>query len=174
MDSFFLRSPGLSLLHSFDETHRILQQNSTTGNYTGGPSDQQKSQDDAYEFVAFLLWYIFLVMCCVIPTCCAYRRRRMLEQRLADYQSNMTQSNNLFVLSNFQPGPHMRHRTAEQIQQERLVLLREELKATTMVCFNRRGSFESSKCFLTNLVSITFRSVDDQGREFGAIAKFQT
>jgi hypothetical protein len=140
MHSSFLRSSGFSLLQSFDMTHRILQdQNSTNtpGNNGGSQSDQQGSSDDAYEFVAFLLWYIFLVMCCVIPTCCAYRRRRMLEQRLVDYQNNMQRSNNMFVLSNFPPGPHMRHRSSEQIQQERMVLLREELKSTTMVWFNR-------------------------------------
>lgn len=35
---------------------------------------------DSVEFIAFLLWYSFLVFCCVLPTCCAYRRRQMLMQ----------------------------------------------------------------------------------------------
>jgi len=35
---------------------------------------------NSVEFIAFLLWYSFLVFCCVLPTCCAYRRRQMLMQ----------------------------------------------------------------------------------------------
>ena len=147
MHSFFLRSLGLSQLYNVELTHRILQQNGT-GNFDGQQQQQQSSSDDAYEFVAFLLWYIFLVMCCVIPTCCAYRRRRMLEQRLMDYQNNMQRSNNLFVLSNFPPGPHMRYRTSEQLSQERLVLLREELKATTMVCAHFEMALGSIEFFV--------------------------
>ena len=57
---------------------------------------------EAYEFVAFLLWYLFLVLCCVLPTCCAYRRRRLMEARLAQQQANFDQihQQNVFILSN--------------------------------------------------------------------------
>jgi hypothetical protein len=93
-------------------------------------TEDQENARDAYEFVAFLLWYIFLVLCCVVPTCCAYRRRRIVEQRIALQQANMSrlQQSNLFILSNM----HAR-RDGEQLQAERLRLLTQELKSTTMV-----------------------------------------
>ena len=87
--------------------------------------------NDRFQFVAFLLWYIFLVFCCVVPTCCAYHRRRRVEQRLAVQQANLNrlQHSNLFILSNLQ-----RHSVNnERVQQERLRILTEELKETTMV-----------------------------------------
>lgn len=92
-------------------------------------TEDQENARDAYEFVAFLLWYIFLVLCCVVPTCCAYRRRRIVEQRIALQQANMSrlQQSNLFILSNM----HAR-RDGEQLQAERLRLLTQELKSTTM------------------------------------------
>jgi hypothetical protein len=129
MDSFDLRSSVLHIFHNVDIVKRKLQQNN------GNASEKNESQNNAYEFVAFLLWYIFLVLCCVVPTCCAYRRRRVLEQRLLLHQSNMRQSNSLFILSNLQQSPHLRHRNSEYVQQERLTILREELKGTTMVRF---------------------------------------
>jgi hypothetical protein len=75
-----------------------------------------------------------LVLCCVFPTCCAYHRRRMMEQRLASHRDTMRQnSNSLFFLSSLQPQLN-RSRNSELVQQERLGILREELKGTTMVC----------------------------------------
>lgn len=46
-----------------------------------GPPNGGSGDRGAYEFVAFILWYLFLVVCCIVPTCCAYRRRRMLQGR---------------------------------------------------------------------------------------------
>ena len=68
----------------------------------GGEASNNHSGREAYEFVAFLLWYLFLVLCCVLPTCCAYRRRRLMEARLAQQQANFDQihQQNVFILSN--------------------------------------------------------------------------
>ena len=106
---------------------------SSNDNSSGTPTP---SNNDAYEFVAFLLWYIFLVLCCVIPTCCAYRRRRILEQRIELHQSTLRQSNNLFILSNLQQSQQLRQLNSEHVQHERLAILREELKGTTMVRYD--------------------------------------
>jgi len=99
----------------------------------GSNSTQNGSDDggrDAYEFVAFLLWYIFLVLCCIIPTCCAYRRRRLIEARIAQHQAGLArlQPSNIFFLSSLQS-----RREGEEVQAERTQLLHEKLKATTMV-----------------------------------------
>ena len=82
--------------------------NFNDGNVTS-PQDvpQQNSENDpedgprgAYEFIAFLLWYIFLVLCCVVPTCCAYRRRRLLEQHIQQQQANVSrlERSNMYIL----------------------------------------------------------------------------
>lgn len=94
---------------------------------------QQEQGDDPYEFVAFLLWYIFLVLCCIVPTCCAYRRRRMIERRMIEQHANMAQFQqaNLFFLNatnNRQSALH-----EEGLQQQRELLLTEALKPTTMI-----------------------------------------
>lgn len=90
-----------------------------------------QNDGQAYEFVAFLLWYIFLVLCCIVPTCCAYRRRRLMEQRLAMQQTNMSrlQASNLFILSNLSYP----RRNTERVIEERKRILTEEIKGTTMV-----------------------------------------
>ena len=120
----------LSAFHS-SEGERRLQ--SLGSNYTNSGGSIPEN-DNRYEFVAFLLWYIFLVLCCVVPTCCAYHRRRMMEQRLALHRNTMRQnSNSLFFLSNLQQQSANRPRNSEQAQHERLGILREELKGTTMV-----------------------------------------
>lgn len=87
---------------------------------------------DAYEFVAFLLWYLFLVLCCVIPTCCAYRRRRLVEARLAQQQASVSriERQNIFILSSLRQ--HNQQNT-EQIRQERAEKITEKLKETTML-----------------------------------------
>jgi hypothetical protein len=86
---------------------------------------------DAYEFVAFLLWYLFLVLCCVIPTCCAYRRRRLVEARIAEQQASVSriERQNLFILSSLRHSPH----NSEQIRELRSTKITEQLKETTMV-----------------------------------------
>ena len=94
---------------------------------------------DAYEFVAFLLWYLFLVLCCVIPTCCAYRRRRLVEARIAQQQASVTriERQNLFILSSLRQS----QRNSDQIREQRGEKIAEKLKETTMVGF----------CFVTTL-----------------------
>jgi len=154
------------------------------GSDSDGDSSSPKEQDtgggmgnDRFQFVAFLLWYIFLVFCCVVPTCCAYHRRRRVEQRLAVQQANLNrlQHSNLFILSNLQ-----RHSVNnERVQQERLRILTEELKETTMVrvwfawlMFNFQPG-----CHLLQeqdlIVSLTFISInstaDDQRWRFNRI-----
>jgi len=85
---------------------------------------------DAYEFVAFLLWYLFLVVCCVLPTCCAYRRRRLMEARIAQHQAsfNHLHQQNMLILSNLHLRPDL---DGEEAKAERTRRIREELKATT-------------------------------------------
>jgi hypothetical protein len=110
-------------------------ENSSWSNNTwhgGSGTENDSSGENAYEFVAFLLWYIFLVLCCIVPTCFAYRRRRLMEHRLAQQQANMTRlhQSNLFILSNLHQS--------RQVNNEQLVMVREralgeELKKTTMV-----------------------------------------
>ena len=130
--SSFLQ-PLLIAAESVDSFQRVLQSGTNSSN-AGDPNANHSSK--AYEFVAFLLWYIFLVLCCVIPTCCAYRRRRLLENRLVLQQSNLQrlqQSSNLFILSNLQHNSHLRRSNSDYVQEERLRILTEELKGTTMV-----------------------------------------
>jgi hypothetical protein len=86
--------------------------------------------EDPIEFLAFLVWYIFLVLCCLIPTCCAYRRRRIMERRLAEQQATMQQrlqQSNLLFLSNFaneSAGP--------SLERVRTQLITDDLASTTM------------------------------------------
>lgn len=118
-----------STYNNADNKNDVLQNSNNNSD-----SDSQNMESDRFEFVAFLLWYLFLVFCCVVPTCCAYRRRRQMELRLtAQQQANLNQRlqhSNLYILSNMQ-----RHaNNSERIQQERKRILGEELNATTMVC----------------------------------------
>jgi hypothetical protein len=107
--------------------------NGTSSNGANGAPDS--SPDDAYEFIAFLLWYIFLVLCCIVPTCCAYRRRRLVELQLAQQHANLhrMQRNDLFILSNLEHNSQIRRQNPERVQQERLRILTDELEGTTMV-----------------------------------------
>ena len=124
--------------------------NSSHSNTTNNDDDHDDTHDmasdsDRFEFIAFLLWYLFLVFCCVVPTCCAYRRRRQAELRLtAQQQANLNQRlqhSNMYILSNMQ-----RHaNNSERIQQERKRLLGEELKATTMVRYVEFGMWSYNK-----------------------------
>ena len=59
-------------------------------------TDINTNDDDRLEFVAFLLWYMFLVLlCCVLPACCMYRyhrrRRRMSETEEMASNSDLQQ-----------------------------------------------------------------------------------
>lgn len=109
----------------------------------GSPSGiQQTPRKDAYEFVAFLLWYLFLVLCCVLPTCCAYRRRRYVEQRLAQQQATFDQfqnHQNLYMVNHMQhpyssSGRYdMQHMDSEIARTERTKRITEALKSTTYV-----------------------------------------
>ena len=59
-------------------------------------TDINTNDDDRPEFVAFLLWYMFLVLlCCVLPACCMYRyhrrRRRMSETEEMASNSDLQQ-----------------------------------------------------------------------------------
>jgi hypothetical protein len=120
-------------------------------NATAAPLSPPTVQRDAYEFVAFLLWYIFLVMCCVIPTCCAYRRRRLVEARMAQHHANISrlQQSNSFILSSLQN----RH-DSTFTQEERMQRITEELKKTSMV----RNSCEKkdAQCAISDSVQLTF------------------
>eukprot|EP00529_Nitzschia_sp_RCC80_P025422 CAMPEP_0113493902 /NCGR_PEP_ID=MMETSP0014_2-20120614/28832_1 /TAXON_ID=2857 /ORGANISM="Nitzschia sp." /LENGTH=531 /DNA_ID=CAMNT_0000387781 /DNA_START=242 /DNA_END=1837 /DNA_ORIENTATION=+ /assembly_acc=CAM_ASM_000159 len=90
-----------------NELQRYLQrvsQQSTSG-------ENNHESQDTYEFVAFILWYTFLVLCCIIPTCCAYRRRRLAESRFTEQQRESfarlqelqhQAQQNMFILSNLQ------------------------------------------------------------------------
>jgi len=91
----------------------------------------QITESSPPEFVAFLLWYVFLVLCCIVPTCCAYRRRRIIEQRMSEQHANMAQFQqaNLFFLQ----GNQQRAAQNEEIlQQERSTFLKEQLRLTTI------------------------------------------
>ena len=99
-----------------------------------GSSNNSNNSDhgrDAYEFVAFLLWYLFLVLCCVIPTCCAYRRRRLVEARIQQQQDsvNRIERQNLFILSSLRQNQE----NTERLRELRGEKLAEHLKETTMV-----------------------------------------
>ena len=155
IESSYLRRSVLQIVQNTVDSgasERHLQSNST-GTYNNGSGVD--SGGDRYEFVAFLLWYIFLVLCCVVPTCCAYHRRRMMEQRLALHRTTMRQnSNSLFFLSGLQQQSANRPRNPELVQQERVGILREELKRTTMVR-DMRGLFFCCVCSHILLLSHT-------------------
>ena len=115
---------------------------STTQDYPGQASleptvqvEGKKEGRDTYEFVAFLLWYLFLVVCCVLPTCCAYRRRRILEARMAEQQAHydFLREQNIFILSNLQLRPETE---TEEIKEERTRRITEALQSTTFVSTN--------------------------------------
>lgn len=82
---------------------------------------------DSVEFVAFLLWYLFLIFCCVLPTCCAYRRRRMM----ARLQREEDEWENRFQLLGNLAGQHCVN--DEEVRLERTKRITEALKATNFV-----------------------------------------
>jgi hypothetical protein len=66
------------------------------------------SNHSAFEFIAFIMWYLFLVLCCIIPTCCAYRRRRLMGQEYSQRQQ---------AARNIAAGQYPSMITVEQLQQ---------------------------------------------------------
>lgn len=130
----------------------------------GSPSGiQQTPRKDAYEFVAFLLWYLFLVLCCVLPTCCAYRRRRYVEQRLAQQQATFDQfqnHQNLYMVNHMQhpyssSGRYdMQHMDSEIARAERTKRITEALKSTTFV------SNQPQHCRVSRLVLLFSNHMD--------------
>lgn len=122
---------------------RMLQ---TSGSNTSTPDngsmgDTGGNGQDTYEFVAFLLWYLFLVLCCIVPTCCAYRRRRMVESRLAQHhfdlqrlqQQQLSGHPNFLLLDQISSSnPHSR-RNNEEYRRLRKEKIGETLQATTLV-----------------------------------------
>jgi hypothetical protein len=109
----------------------ISSSDNSTANQDEG-SDDSNNGRDAFEFVAFLLWYLFLVLCCVLPTCCAYRRRRLMEARIAEQQESFDQlhQQNVFILSNLHLRPDL---DGEEARIERTQRITEALKVTTFV-----------------------------------------
>lgn len=112
---------------------RFLQFNSTAGD--GSPLSPSSSEGDtgrdAYEFVAFVAWYLFLILFCVVPTACAYRRRRLMERRLArqTYLQRMAANGLLFMGEGFM---HVGVET-EAMQMARMQRIETEIRTTTMV-----------------------------------------
>jgi len=114
-----------------DMSDRFPPSSSYDNNNSSHQTLSRSAGRDAYEFVAFLLWYLFLVLCCVVPTCCAYRRRRLVEARIAHQQAsvNRIERQNLFILSSLR---HSQQHT-DQIQEQRGEKLKEKLRYCTLV-----------------------------------------
>jgi hypothetical protein len=127
-----------------DETNSTFNGSTSTANNDVGDDTGR----DAYEFVAFLLWYLFLVLCCILPTCCAYRRRRLIETQLQQQQATFEQQlqlQNVFILNNL--GQLVGHRnsnnnsedndtnwnSSEEARVERTKRIAEALGETTFV-----------------------------------------
>lgn len=115
---------------------------SVNGSGTGAATQPPIAGNDAYEFVAFLLWYIFLVLCCIVPTCFAYRRRRLLEARIQQQQENMNrlQQSDIIVFSNFQQHQQQYWPNEEVLQSARAQAITKVLLKTTMVRSNEKSS----------------------------------
>lgn len=111
-------------------------ESSSSGNTDQDGNSNHSDDDgrDTYEFVAFLLWYLFLVICCVLPTCFAYRRRRIVEARMAQQQANFDRlrQQNVILLSNLSPD-QMYFIDNEEVKAERTRRITAELESTTFV-----------------------------------------
>jgi hypothetical protein len=99
-----MMSPGPStgVWGTNSPTEETVAPNMTTETTSGG------SDHGAFEFIAFILWYLFLVLCCVIPTCCAYRRRRLMGDEYSQRQQ---------AARNIAAGQYPSIITIEQLQQ---------------------------------------------------------
>lgn len=106
----------------------------TTPSVAPTPTSAPASADaGAYDFFAFLAWYLFLIICCVVPTVCAFRRRQqhVLQQIRQQHLQQMLASGIL--------GGRLRDvggvLDTEEARKERLQRVQEHLKVTTMVRF---------------------------------------
>ena len=118
---------------SGNQLNNDMVQNGTNGE--NGDDDNIFGRD-TYEFVSFLLWYLFLVICCILPTCCAYRRRRLVEARMAQQLSfERLHQQNVFILSHLRAeiSSSSGGMDSEQIKAERTRRITEELQSTTFV-----------------------------------------
>ena len=99
---------------------------------TRAPSNlEHRHMGDSFEFVAFLLWYMFLVVCCVLPTFCAYRRRRQMA-RLAERQSQLVLQNAVFI-SNLRLSASAEEARQRSLSTERTKAITQALKETSFV-----------------------------------------
>lgn len=142
-----------------------------TGGLTQQPASEQR---DAYEFVAFLAWYLFLVLCCVVPTACAYRRRRLMERRMArqSYLQRMAAQGLVFMEGMEMPSPTMMIDTEENELQrkERMRALKEGLKTTTMKVqtkdlIKKESDDDEEKAADSSLHGVSY-SIGDSERDF--------
>jgi len=107
--------------------------NPTPTGTSNGTANGGGGERDAYEFVAFLLWYLFLVLCCVLPTCCAYRRRRLMQARIQQQQANFEQiqQQNLLILNNLHIQQTDARADSEEVRAERTQFITDALMATS-------------------------------------------
>lgn len=116
---------------------------STDESTDGNMGKTGRNDQETYEFVAFLLWYLFLVLCCIVPTCCAYRRRRMVESRLVQHQFDLQRLQqqqlngqpNFLLLDQISSSTSQARRNNEQYRRMRKDKIGEILQATTLVSF---------------------------------------
>jgi hypothetical protein len=124
---------------------RLLQISGSNTTDEGNMSETGGNAQDTYEFVAFLLWYLFLVLCCIVPTCCAYRRRRLVERRLAQHhfdlqrlqQQQLNGHPNFLLLDQISSSNPQLRRNNEEYRRIRKEKIAELLQATTVVSINR-------------------------------------
>jgi septum formation inhibitor MinC len=92
-------------------------------------SNNPQSRPDAFEFLGFVAWYLFLVMCCLIPTTCAFaRRRRMMNAQLQQAQNHNHQAQ--LFLTNFHFPSRM---DEEQAEANQIIQVQEALQKTTIL-----------------------------------------
>jgi hypothetical protein len=125
-------------------------------------SNSQQAGQGTYDFLAFIIWYMFLVLCCIIPTCCAYRRRRVVEARLTEEQARMAmqrmemqqQQPSFILFDQLHAGGRF---SSERLQTVRTEKLREELKETSMVCVcvSVGGAFDRVRVLVRSASELT-------------------
>jgi hypothetical protein len=126
---------------------RLLQISGSNTTDEGNMSETGGNAQDTYEFVAFLLWYLFLVLCCIVPTCCAYRRRRLVERRLAQHhfdlqrlqQQQLNGHPNFLLLDQISSSNPQLRRNNEEYRRIRKEKISESLQATTVVSLNHEN-----------------------------------
>ncbi|GKY93673.1 hypothetical protein MPSEU_000334600 [Mayamaea pseudoterrestris] len=114
---------------TFNQTDSSNNGSNATNNGTNTNNNNDSSDNEAFEFVAFLAWYLFLLLCCVVPACCAFGRRRAMD-RSAAAQHAATQlqlRNHWFAWTQTQQA----HSEANAIMRKQV--LAESLQATSMI-----------------------------------------